>query len=673
MAGLRIYEFWELPTIPDSIDLLADQRLLGWDAFFGTIETDDADWKMIEATSTQAVAPGSGVILRGGRKPIVAGSHCERLLRYHRPILEDGSLSYEFYYQAGVYTVHPSIGDLVYLLNSDASVFAHRITDGINERMGRRPVPPSTHNKSIVGVELRHGDWNRIDIKIRGDQIQLSLNGGIVHESTLAKDMPRVFGLFHFCDQTEALVRNVRWKGTWPKTLDIVAPQELEHDPLDEILAGSSFKQTFRHNFADGVPLESFAITGDGWKENLTPLDNGVRLVRPGGKFVEYAIKPNLQLVGDFDVIAEFESFVAKIDSGGDANIKLMLGFLENSADYRLYRKFSRFAKKELGHQIIQAAYFYTREGHRNYEFPKMTSESAAGGKLRFIRRGDRLHYLFAAHDTDYYRLLHSEQVSREPTRPNSFALGIETTKAGEASVVWKSLEVRAEQMTGAALEKNLTVDQLNKSRDDLPSVIDLNFADPSIAQRIQTWGTDTTFQYRGDGLLVSAPGFKDWHGHGVSPNVTIQDDFDIQLKLEMQHLQPPEPGGECVVYLEAGFPDRRQTSIQAKFAMTPSGAKNGELSHHFTADNGERHYDELVNYPLDLVHSLRIARRGKTVYVLIQASPTSGSIVLGRVRLDDDAVDHCNIQAVVHTSGVDRTTVALYKQMTIWAKSIQE
>jgi len=34
------------PTIPDSIDLLADQRLLGWDAFFGTIETDDADWKM---------------------------------------------------------------------------------------------------------------------------------------------------------------------------------------------------------------------------------------------------------------------------------------------------------------------------------------------------------------------------------------------------------------------------------------------------------------------------------------------------------------------------------------------------------------------------------------------------------------------------------------------------
>jgi hypothetical protein len=396
-------------------------------------------------------------------------------------------------------------------------------------------------------------------------------------------------------------------------------------------------------------------------------------MVRPGGNYVEYLITPSLQIAGDFDVIAEFEGFDATIDAGGDANIKLMLGFAENSADYRLYRKFSRYAKKELGQQMIQAAYFYTREGERSYEFPKHTSEAATGGKLRLVRRGDKLHFLFAADDSDYYRLLHSEHVTTAATRPGGFALGIETTKAGQATVVWKSIEVRAQQLTGCALEASLTPLQLDESRDRLPRVVDLDFTESRVKDHIRLWETAATYQYQSDGLLVAAPGFKDWHGHGLSVPIALQGDFDVQLDLQVKHIEAPQEGGECVVYLETRFQDRLSTSIQAKFAMSPSGLKNGEISHLFTAGTGEMHYKELVHYPLKSVEKLRLARRDKTVYVLVQETQTSQPVILGRVKLEDDAVASGTVHAVLHTAGVGRKTVALFKRMAIRAESITE
>ncbi|MGV3486173.1 MAG: DUF1583 domain-containing protein [Planctomycetaceae bacterium] len=659
------------PQIPASIDLLADQRMLGWDAFYGSMDGENADWELATPADQDSVKQASGLVLRGKRRDLIAGSQCERLLRYHRPIFDDAVLSYEFYYRAGSHAVHPAISDHAYILNADGQVVVHRMTDGIYERMDRRPEPASGVSRSPSDALLHNEDWNRVDVRIADDKLRLSLNGKQVYEAIIAPHSAPVFGLFHYCDQTEALVRDLHWKGDWSEKSELIRTQELTDDRLDQILRGAEFSKTYHHDFAQGFPLEDFAISGENWKQNLKQQEDGIRLTRPGGNFVQYAIVPNLQLGGDFDVIAEFRDFGAKIDSGGDANIQLMLGFSQHAAEYRLYRKFSRFEKKESGQQIIQAAYFHTREGHRNYEFPKMTSEAAAGGKLRFIRRGDQLHFLFAANDSDYYRLLHSEVVPTDPTRANGIALGIETTKAGEATVIWKSLQVRAQQMTGSALEDTLSLEQLNESRDKLPHAIDFDFSKREVAQQIQTWGTDSTFQYQQNGLLITAPGFKDWHGHGVSPRISLQGDFDVQLELEVQHLEPPQPGGECVVYLETRFQDRLQTSIQTKFAMSPSGVKTGELTHLYSSESGESHYKELMHYPLDTVHALRLARRAKTVYVLIQETPASTPVVLGRIALEDATIPLGTVNAVLHTAGLGRKTIALFKRLSIRSAAV--
>ncbi|MEZ6088342.1 MAG: DUF1583 domain-containing protein [Pirellulaceae bacterium] len=663
------------PQVPDAIDLFADDRLLGWDAFFGTVEGNDADWEIVKTEGTEESSDVAPFVLQGKRRDMVNGCWCERLLRYHRPIFEDATFSYEFFYRNGSHAVHPTIGGRAFIFDAEARVIVHEVTNGVYERTIKRPQtqPAATTSAKKFPTNPLHSDqWNRMTIRIRDDQIEFVLNDHPIHEATLDRESDRCFGLFHYCDQSEALVRNLRWAGDWPKTLDAATSRSLQDTTLEETIAGLNLEQSYHHEFADGIPLESFAVLGGDWKGNITNTQRGVHMVRPGGNFVQYVIVPHLEMDGDFDVIAEFEDFQSTIASGGDANIQLMLGFPTQTADYRFYRKFSRFAEKELGRQIIQAAHFYSREGHRTYEFPKLTSEAATGGKLRFVRHGDRLLYLFAAGESANYRLLHSESVTPEPTRPGGISLVIETTKQGEARVVWKSLDVRAERLTGKALETSLSVEQLDASRDALSSRFELNFSDPVSSRRVQTWGTGANFEQLKEGLRVTAPGYKDWHGHGLSPRVSIHGDFDIQLELQVEHLERPQPGGECVVYLETEFQDRLKTALQSKFAMSSGGATNGEFTHRFLRETGELDYQELVNYPLESVHALRIARRAETGYVLIQETANSRPIVLGRVDFERVPVSVGNLRAVLHTAGIDRKTIALFKRLTIHAEIIQ-
>ena len=51
--------------------------------------------------------------------------------------------------------------------------------------------------------------------------MKIELNGTVVYEAKLAADVERLFGLFHYRDQTAVRVRNVVLTGPWPKTLPL--------------------------------------------------------------------------------------------------------------------------------------------------------------------------------------------------------------------------------------------------------------------------------------------------------------------------------------------------------------------------------------------------------------------------------------------------------------------
>ncbi|WP_166831231.1 DUF1583 domain-containing protein [Thalassoroseus pseudoceratinae] len=661
------------PVIPEEIELLSDDRLLGWLSYYDeSIGQSDSDWRLVDA-SKFGDATANGKILQGDCDPENRGSFQESLLRYHRPMIEDGTISYEFFYEADRFAIHPALDRTAFLIHPEG-VSLHTIGDWPYDRTGLDPANATLVNsiENVSGtLPLKPRAWNRLEFTTVGQVVSIRLNGTPIFKHTLSESNRRKFGLFHYADQTEARVRNIRWRGDWPQEIPAPTEQQLANDHVEKLLAKLDLPKTFRHDFANGLPVERFLMKGEGWQKNSMQLDDGLQLVRPGlNSYVRYEIIPHLQLSGDFDIVAEFEGFDASITEGGDGNIQLFVGF-EDLSECRFYRKFSRFEKKELGQQIIQAAYFYLRNGERQYAFPKKTSDATNAGKLRFVRIGDRMHYLFAAENSENYRLLYTETVPTASTRPSDFRLILETTKPGQAQVVWKSLTVRAEELTGAALHSVPSIQELDEHRKTLQDKHTLDLSDAETVRRIPRWGSPGRYEVGDDGLTITQPGFASWRGSGLSLPFVVSGDFDYTVELDVQKIEAARPGGECTAYLEVVLSDPEATLIQSKFAISSTGYKAGELQVRHPKGN-EHEYQELASVPFEQVHQLRIVRRGMIAYFLFQETVESQPVLLGLLEVPPHPVKLGNLRTIVHTGGADRETVVLLKSATIAADRLE-
>ena len=116
------------PQIPEKLNLSALPDLSGWqaDEYNETATGDNPDWDK------------RGEEIVGRRVEDRPGSKQESVLRYHRPMVEDGRIAYEFYYDPGKVMVHPALDRLALLLEPDG-VKIHWLTDGAYERSGLSP------------------------------------------------------------------------------------------------------------------------------------------------------------------------------------------------------------------------------------------------------------------------------------------------------------------------------------------------------------------------------------------------------------------------------------------------------------------------------------------------------------------------------------------------------
>src|SRR6185503_13315017 len=99
-----------------------------------------------------------------------AGRKEETLTQYHRPLVEDGELDYEFFYESGVTCVHPALDRLVMLIDPDG-VNLHWVTDHDAISSGLLPGNVTTEKESRKGPEklaLKAGDWNQAKLKLAG-------------------------------------------------------------------------------------------------------------------------------------------------------------------------------------------------------------------------------------------------------------------------------------------------------------------------------------------------------------------------------------------------------------------------------------------------------------------------------------------------------------------------
>jgi hypothetical protein len=118
---------------------------------------------------------------------------------------------------------------LTFLLDPDG-VKIHWMTDGRHDRTGlfsdNTSVEPSIR-RGPEKLPLNLKEWNKLKLAIEGDKVTLTLNEVIICERNLEPTNQRNFGLFHFAEESEVRVRNVTYRGDWPKTLP--QTQELAH------------------------------------------------------------------------------------------------------------------------------------------------------------------------------------------------------------------------------------------------------------------------------------------------------------------------------------------------------------------------------------------------------------------------------------------------------------
>lgn len=235
-GGIRNVKITGTPTIPDSLALSNLADLSGWLAgYFG---------ETIEWSSSGEVRRGGGEVtnnaawykngdeITGRKYPSLAGSKQESILQYNRPMLEDGEIEYEFFYEPDKAMTHPALDRLTFLLNPDG-VKIHWLTDGMYERNGLTPDNVAIEEASRRGpakLPLKSPGWNHMTFTLKGDTVTLLLNETAIYERKLENTNQRMFGLFHFADETEVRVRNVKYRGNWPKQLPdaakLMAPVE---------------------------------------------------------------------------------------------------------------------------------------------------------------------------------------------------------------------------------------------------------------------------------------------------------------------------------------------------------------------------------------------------------------------------------------------------------------
>jgi hypothetical protein len=80
------------PQIPGAINLASLPELSGWSSYYErSVGGGDSEWTHVSAVG--------GIF--GRLQPALRGSGVECLLHYHRPMLEDGTIEYDFFYREG--------------------------------------------------------------------------------------------------------------------------------------------------------------------------------------------------------------------------------------------------------------------------------------------------------------------------------------------------------------------------------------------------------------------------------------------------------------------------------------------------------------------------------------------------------------------------------------------
>ncbi|WP_158520965.1 DUF1583 domain-containing protein [Fuerstiella marisgermanici] len=433
-ANFRDVRITGRPVVPESIDLI-NPDLTGWWTYYG-----ESYGYELAAWNVTASPDGPGEIV-GTKNSRLAGTWCEHLLRYIRPLGQQSTVEYEFYFSPGSANAFPAIDRTAFAITPQ-KVLTHAITDGTYEQSTASPVL-AEYDTSLstqpAALPLRANEWNRMKVQINKQLVRLELNGEFVGEYELAADNSRHFGFFHFADRDELRVRNVKLTGHWPIKVPPLAEQEFV-DIAAANLSDTELPDVFRHDFAaDGLEQRYIgAAAGRLGRVSATPA-GAVQHVTSSGAWSQSHFDANFRMDGDFDFSARFDPLdVTDHDLNG-------CGIFVSFGD-RYQIECNRRPYGTNNQRVTVAWREPVGDGEFKASYENLSTEAKAG-TFRMARRDDHITLLFAENDSDQFRVVDSRTIEGIGQHGADARLQAVANKGGTTTVTWKSLRVSADEL----------------------------------------------------------------------------------------------------------------------------------------------------------------------------------------------------------------------------------
>ena len=434
------------PEVPDEIQLLEGNGLANWRA-----DTYGESFRSNDGGNTNAPWSVSGEELQASLRKNKTGKNRESLMMYQRPMLEDGEIEFEAFFNPGAVEVHPAIGRVAFMINKEG-VRLHQLTDAEWEY---DPELTTDNAKTLSSdpIELKESDWNHYRLKLEGDTLTISVNDKVVCEHEI-NELPnaRFFGLFRYSDQTKARVRKVVYRGEWPKELPKLEDQELAYPaggPMQ--FAAVEGTEDFPLSSVEAVRKEGWKTLGD--KDSIADEEDGLRIQltksEGEGERKWTGLQLNEQIIGDFEATVAFRDLQMKRNEEGWG---ICFGLQATTADGMTEVSVALDEKEKLFAKSIWQ--YKLPNGKQQTNFHRRSKEFRSG-RLKLVRNGGSMHCLIAPAEGDF-QLLQTFDIGTSPVREISVQNKC-SDNVGEIDVVVSKLTL--------SKQKNITSEKVSVSK----------------------------------------------------------------------------------------------------------------------------------------------------------------------------------------------------------------
>lgn len=393
------------PEIPDEIDLVEIAGLSSWRAdFYGekfslNVDDEQAPWKKV------------GDELHGQLRKNTSARNVQSLLMYQRPMLEDGVIEFESFYVPGEFEVHPAVGRTALMVGT-SGVQKHLLTDAEYEDSGLLPGNVSAIEDAAKSVALKENNWNHFKVSLKGDQLTLAINGAEVATVTVtAPSNMRYFGLFRYSDRTKCRVRNIVYRGEWPKTLPSIAEQQLASAPSTAAPAPS---QAFTLS-KPKAELKTQGLQPGGPDDRLTTDEKGMRLLLQKSEGYESWPRFTFQkpIEGDFVATLDFADLRMEPAKEGWGSTFAIRANIENQSELWVE---CGIGSSKSGTQLKSARRHKTVSGTDRHD-GRYQPLDVDSGRLRIVRSGSVISTYYARAGSEDFQLMEFHPVGDGATK----------------------------------------------------------------------------------------------------------------------------------------------------------------------------------------------------------------------------------------------------------------